>query len=111
QVCPALHGPLGPAFVRRGHPAHADAAGCVSSSTPHRPWHDARSGQVNEIGRMTIHLEGIKKTYSSGFTAVNNLDLRIEKGEFFTLLGPSGCAKSTRHCMSRGWERGWAGRT
>jgi spermidine/putrescine transport system ATP-binding protein len=29
------------------------------------------------------------------FTAVNDANLRIEEGEFFSFLGPSGCGKTT----------------
>ena len=29
------------------------------------------------------------------FVAVDNLNLEIQEGEFFTFLGPSGCGKST----------------
>ncbi len=29
------------------------------------------------------------------FTAISNLNLEVEKGEFFTFLGPSGCGKTT----------------
>jgi multiple sugar transport system ATP-binding protein len=53
---------------------------------------------------MTIVLEGLQKVYSSGFRAVNNLDLRVEDGEFFTLLGPSGCGKTTTLRMIAGLE-------
>ena len=30
-----------------------------------------------------------------GFTAVKNVTLKINGGEFFSILGPSGCGKTT----------------
>jgi multiple sugar transport system ATP-binding protein len=53
---------------------------------------------------MTIELKDVQKQYSSGFHAVKNLSLRIEDGEFFTLLGPSGCGKTTTLRMIAGLE-------
>lgn len=41
-----------------------------------------------------IKFDNIEIKYGD-FTAVNNLDFKIEEGEFFTFLGPSGCGKST----------------
>lgn len=41
-----------------------------------------------------IELKNITKKYDD-FTAVKNLDLTIETGEFFGLLGPNGAGKST----------------
>ena len=42
-----------------------------------------------------LDVVGLRKTYSSGFTAVCGLDLEIPDGAFFGLLGPNGAGKST----------------
>jgi NitT/TauT family transport system ATP-binding protein len=45
-----------------------------------------------------IHIENAGKTFVENgieFTALSDVNLDIEKGEFICLLGPSGCGKST----------------
>jgi putative spermidine/putrescine transport system ATP-binding protein len=41
-----------------------------------------------------VDVIGVRKTYA-GFDAVAGIDLKIHKGEFFTMLGPSGSGKTT----------------
>ena len=42
-----------------------------------------------------ISVSGLSKTYPTGFTALNKIDLTIERGEIFALLGPNGAGKTT----------------
>lgn len=42
-----------------------------------------------------IDIRGAEKTFPNGFRALEPVNLRVEPGEFLTLIGPSGCGKST----------------
>ena len=50
-----------------------------------------------------ITLDGIEKRYGD-VTAVTDLDLEIQPGEFLVIVGPSGCGKSTTLRMIAGLE-------
>lgn len=53
------------------------------------------------MSQYIIELSGLTKRYGS-FTAVDNLNLCIAKGEIFGLLGPNGAGKSTTILMMLG---------
>jgi len=51
-----------------------------------------------------IELEHITKVFAGGTVAVDDVNLRVEDGEFMVLVGPSGCGKSTLLRMIAGLE-------
>ncbi len=51
-----------------------------------------------------IELKHVTKSFSDGFTAVQDFNLEVKKGEFVTFLGPSGCGKTTTLRMIAGFE-------
>ncbi|HEX4996769.1 MAG TPA: ABC transporter ATP-binding protein [Terriglobia bacterium] len=57
-----------------------------------------------------LTLEGLTRTFQRAGTVVDGLSLKVEEGEFFTLLGPSGCGKSTVLRMIAGFETPDSGR-
>lgn len=44
---------------------------------------------------FAVEALSVEKVYPNGTQALRPIDLRLEAGEFVTLLGPSGCGKST----------------
>jgi putrescine transport system ATP-binding protein len=67
-----------------------------------RPWLDSQA-------KPQIVIEGVSKTFG-GFTAVEDINLRIYKGEMFALVGGSGCGKTTLLRMLAGFTDPSAGR-
>src|SRR6186713_1833352 len=51
-----------------------------------------------------VEFERVSKVYADGTTAVHELQLGIEDGEFMVLVGPSGCGKTTALRMVAGLE-------
>ena len=57
---------------------------------------------------IVLELRNVLKEFP-GHRAVDNVSLRLERGEFYSLLGPSGCGKTTTLRMIGGFERPDAG--
>jgi multiple sugar transport system ATP-binding protein len=57
-----------------------------------------------------LRLEGLRRSYANGVTAVDGVDLTVHDGEFMVLVGPSGCGKSTTLRMIAGLEKASGGR-
>ncbi|MCJ8140947.1 ABC transporter ATP-binding protein [Falsirhodobacter halotolerans] len=48
----------------------------------------------NEMPHPAVQIDGVTKSFG-GSVALNPIWLKIQRGEFLTLLGPSGCGKTT----------------
>ena len=57
-----------------------------------------------------IDIQGLSKTYASGFAALKGVDLQIRRGEIFALLGPNGAGKTTLISIVCGIVNASAGR-
>ncbi len=56
-----------------------------------------------------VRIEGVSKSFGT-FQAVKNVSLEVAKGEIFSLLGGSGCGKTTLLRMLAGFEAPTAGK-
>lgn len=73
----------------------------LSVASP-EPWKDDKSVPL-------IRIENVRKTFGE-FVAVDGVDVSIYKGELFSLLGGSGCGKTTLLRMLAGFETPTSGR-
>ena len=59
---------------------------------------------MNMSHQTLVEFMNVQKTYDGTELVIKNLNLKIEKGEFLTLLGPSGSGKTTCLMMLAGFE-------
>ena len=50
---------------------------------------------TESVKRPILSLKNLRKTYNGGFEALKGIDLEVEEGDFFALLGQNGAGKST----------------
>lgn len=50
---------------------------------------------MHSSSKPIISIQGLSKTYATGFEALKGVDLEIQRGEIFALLGPNGAGKTT----------------
>ena len=78
--------------------------GPASDRASHRP-----DGRREETQEPVIALEGVSRRYGV-LTALHNLHLTIAPGEFFSLVGASGCGKTTTLRLIAGFDQPQEGR-
>lgn len=73
---------------------------------------EAVGTQINHFGGA-IEVKGVRRVFSdpagSDVIALDNVDLKVEVGEFVSLVGPSGCGKSTLLRLITGLDTPTAG--
>ncbi|MGH8891618.1 MAG: ABC transporter ATP-binding protein [Acidothermaceae bacterium] len=74
----------------------------------------ASSGLIqSDDAAPAIELRQVTKTFATPgggtYTALRNLDLTVESGEFCAVVGPTGCGKSTTLTLVSGLERATGG--
>ena len=76
---------------------------------PNRP--EARSGRADQPAG--IEIAGLTKRYltpkGEAFTAIKDVTLSVEAGQFCSIVGPTGCGKSTTLAQVSGLEKPSAG--
>ncbi|WP_404406370.1 ABC transporter ATP-binding protein [Pelagibacterium halotolerans] len=74
----------------------------IGKAQPPKAYKDAAAGPASE---RYLEFSGVKKVYPTPkgpLTVVDGFDLKMKKGEFVTLIGHSGCGKSTVLSMVAG---------
>ena len=79
------------------------------SSQPPGIKSETKPAWLDPAAKPFIQIENVSKDFD-GFMAVRNVNLDIYQGELFSILGGSGCGKTTLLRMLAGFERPTSGR-
>lgn len=60
--------------------------------------------------REIFEVTNLYKSYTKNTMVINNVNLKIEKGKYYTIMGKSGCGKTTLLKLLGGMEKPSAGR-
>lgn len=63
-----------------------------------------KNGKQSNNGAPDIEFKGVSKLFGE-VTAVDKIDLSVERGAFFSFLGPSGCGKTTSLRLIAGFDQ------
>src|SRR5207253_1254733 len=105
---------LDPAVTGRRRSVRGDCRPGLNGDTKSRmiavpsPAQPAAAGG-DTAARPAIHVAGLTKRYGD-VVAVDDIELTVRPGEFFTMLGPSGSGKTTLLRLIAGFERPDRGR-
>jgi spermidine/putrescine transport system ATP-binding protein len=66
------------------------------------------AGPTGAVPDPVIRLDGVSKRFGD-YVAVESADFDIAEGEFFSMLGPSGCAQDHHAADDRGFEQPTSG--
>jgi spermidine/putrescine transport system ATP-binding protein len=89
------HEVAGPAITAQGLREHAATHAAAAAS--------AGTGAVPDV-----HINGVTKRFGD-VVAVDDMELEVSQGSFYSFLGPSGCGKTTTLRMIAGFEQPTSG--
>ncbi|MEM9726282.1 MAG: ABC transporter ATP-binding protein [Pseudomonadota bacterium] len=94
---------------KAARPAAREATGPSAAAAAAREAGGGASAAPHADGEDHVVFEAVEKSYDGETLVVNDLHLRIARGEFLTLLGPSGSGKTTCLMMLAGFETATGG--